>query len=616
MAQSWRLKTVEVDNTEKSTTSTPIIGASVIVSPKGPNTFTRFNKGDTQGVLDLFGYPTKDYPTIQDALDIVQKCTMYFASPYKNGTYGGVFVTKSMGTIPFNTGVSEKIISDYSAVSFTNQIGISDEATTTYTYNISYISKYNAESLKLFINGTEHTITITSDEGIETITDSGEGAILDSGCTLDTTTGLLTLVFTNALASGSTISIGYTMNMSDTYFVLFDKNMQEDDLQVMCTLSDDVEDAFEITVARWNPITLEYVEVPNSPFLVGLSDTSKDTYGDNIYIENIFGDNQQLFDAHVVTSIVNGFENDGGMVNLNGGSRGDTPSGADIATIYDQLKDTSKYQLKFCVDGTNQSEVISKYESLRINYQKRCRFVYCTADVSGEDIVESPTTYNFGITANRGMYQYCLNWGIHRDVYQGNDFKCSNMGLIAGRIVDALNNGTGCPAWIDENGVGGILGSSIVKLSKEGTSEDVLEELDNLNFNAVVNDYNYGPMIVGWRTRQVKKTIYSNIPQSSLADTIIELIENQVLPSRIGKLIDEATYSVVRSGIGNIMSTYSNFFEDYYVWCDSENNTPEMREKEQLVVTVGVSFKNYARTILLTFSCYKNGVDVKEEMTK
>ena len=616
MAQSWRLKTVEIDNTEKTTTSTPIVGATVIVSPKGANTFTRFNKGDTQGVLDMFGYPSKDYPTIQDALDIVSKCSMYIASPYKGGTYGGVFVTKSMGSIPFNTGVSTKIISDYSAVNFTNQIGISDGLTLTYTYKIDYIQKYNAESLKLFIDGTEHTISISTNENIETITDNGEGSILDEGCTLNKTTGDLTLVFSTGIPNGTTISIGYTMDMSDTYFVLFDKNMQEDDLQVMVSLSDDVEDAFEIVVARWNPINLEYVEVKNSPFLVGLSDKSKDTYGDNIYIENIFGDNQQLFDVHVVTSIVDGFTNDTSMVKLKGGSRGETPTGADVASIYDQLVDTSKYQSKFCVDGTNNSEVISKYEYLRINYQKRCRFVYCTADVDGATIVDNPNTYNFGITANRGMYQYCLNWGIHKDVYQGNDFKCSNMGLIAGRIVDALNNGTGCPAWIDENGVGGILGSSIVKLSKEGTSEDILEQLDNLNFNAVVNDYNYGAMIVGWRTRQVKKTVYSNIPQSSLADTIIEQIETQVLPSRIGKLIDESSYSVVRSGIGNIMSTYSNFFEDYYVWCDSENNTPEMRENEQLVVTVGVSFKNYARTILLTFSCYKNGVDVKEEMTK
>lgn len=616
MAQSWRIKTVEKDNTEKALTSTPIVGVTSIVSPKGPNVFTRFNRGDTQGIIDTFGYPSKEYPTIQDALDVITKCSIWIASPYKGGTYGGVFVTKSMGTIAFNQGVETKEINNYDEVNFTNQVGIGDSYTFEYSYNIDKIAKYNKESLKLFIDGVEHAISISTSDNIETITDSGEDAILNTGSTLNTENGTLTLNLISPLATGTTISIGYTMDMSDTYFVLFDKNMQSDDLRVKVELSSDVDDAFEITVERYNPVQLEYVEVANSPFIVGLSDTSKDNYGDNIYIENVFDDKQQLFDAHVVTSVLDGFENDKAFVNLNGGSRGATVDGADVANLYDQIKDTSKFQIKFCVDGTCYSDVVTKYESLRNSYQKRCRFLYPTIDVDGATIVESPTTYNYGVTANRGLYQYCLTWGTHRDIYQGNNFKCSNMGLIAGRLVDALNNGTGCPAWIDENGIGGILGSSITKLSQEVTPEDILEQLDNLNFNAVVNDFNYGPMIVGWRTRQVKKTVYSNIPQSSLADTIIELIVNQVLPSRIGKIIDESTYSVVRSGCNQILSAYSQFLEDYYVWCDGDNNTAEMRENEELVVTIGVSFKNYARTILFTFSSYRNGVDVKEEMMK
>lgn len=615
MAQSWRLKTVESENTQKTATSTPIIGATVVISPKGPKKFTKFNKGDTQGILNMFGYPTKDYPSIQDALDVVTKCTLYVASPYKNGTYGGVFVTKSLGTIPFNQGVSEKTITSYSAVNFINQIGISDGLTLSYVYTVNYVEKYNSESLKLFIDGVEHPISITTNENIETLSDTGEDSILDEGCTFDKSTGVLTLKFTTAPTNGNTISIGYTMNMSDTYFVLFDKNMQEDDLQVQITLSEDIENAFEIVVARYDPINLEYVEVENSPFIVGLSETSKDSYGDNIYIENIFGDNQQLFDAHVVTSIVDGFMNDDSMVNLNGGSRGETVDGADVANLYDQLIDTSKYQIKFCFDGTCSSEVVTKYETLRTSYQKRCRFLYPTLNVNGNTIVESPNTYNYGITSNRGMYQYCLTWGIHKDIYQGNDFLCTNIGLIAGTLVDAMNAGYGyANAWIPENGVGGLLGSSITKLSQEGTSEDILEQLDNLNFNAVVNDYNYGAMIVSWRTRQVKKTIFSNIPQSSLADNIIELIEKEVMPGRIGKLIDESSYSAVRSGVGNIMSAYSNFFEDYYVWCDGDNNTPEMREREELVITVGVVFKNIARTCLLQFNVFKTGVDVKVKL--
>jgi len=611
MAQSWRLKTVETDNTQKTATSTPIIGATVVISPKGPKKFVKFDKGDTQGILNTFGYPSKDYPSIQDALDVVTKCSMYVASPYKGGTYGGAFITKSMGTIPFNQGVETKTISNYAEINFTNQVGISDGLTLSYTYTVDYVEKYNSESLQLFIDGVEHPITITTNEDVETLSDNGEGAILDSGCTFNKSTGVLTLKFTTAPTNGQTISIGYTMNMSDTYFVLFDKNMQEDDLQIQVTASTDIEGAFEIVVARYDPINLEYVEVANSPFIVGLSETSKDTYGDNIYIENIFGDNQQLFDAHVVTSIVDGFMNDDAMVNLNGGSRGLEVDGADVASLYDQLVDTSRYQIKFCMDGTCSPEVVAKYETLRTSYQKRCRFVYPTQNVDGKTIVQSPNDYNYGVTANRGMYQYCLSWGIHRDLYQGNDFLCSNIGLICQQIVHTLEGGTGCPAWIPQGYDGGVLGSSITKLSHEGTSEDILEQLDNLNFNAVVNDYTYGPMIVGWRTRQVKKTIFSNIPQSSLADTIIELIEKEVMPGRIGKIIDEGSYSIVRSGVGNIMSAYSNFFEDYYVWCDSENNTPTTRENEELVLTVGVVFKNYARTVLLNFVTYKSGTDVE-----
>ena len=469
----------------------------------------------------------------------------------------------------------------------------------------------------MYLDGVEHTISISTSESIETITDSGDDAILTSGCTLDTSNGVLTLALLSPLASGTVISIGYEVDMSDTLFVLFDKNMQEDDLRIKVVESEEVADAFDISVERYDPINLEYSEVNNSPFTVGLSETSKNTYGDNIYIENVFGENQQLFKAHVVNSVYDDFVNDETFKTLSGGLRGDTPSGSDIANVYEQLKDTSKYQIKFCFDGTNESDVVTEYESLRNKYQKRCRFLYPTTDVDGATIVASPSTYNYGVTANRGMYQYCLTWGIHRDIYQGNDFKCSNMGLISGTLVDAMDAGYGyANAWIPENGVGGLLGSSITKLSQEVTPEDVLHELDDLNFNAVVNDYNYGPMIVGWRTRQVKKTVFSNIPQSSLADNLIELIEKQVLPSRIGKLIDESTYSVVRTGCNSIISAYQNFLEDYFVWCDNENNTAETKEREELIVTVGVVFKSIARTVLFTFSSYRNGTNLVEEMTK
>ena len=375
MAQSWRIKTVEVDRTDKTTTSTPIIGATVVVSPKGPKKFMRFNKGDIKGILDTFGYPSKNYPSIQDALDIVNKCTMYVASPYKGGAYGGVFVTKSLGTVPFNKGVTTKEIADYSSVEFANDVDVANGTTTSFTYTIPYISKYIGESLSILVDDVVHSITIATSEGVETITDADvESPIFDEGCSLNTSTGVLTLKTLTPLVSGTKLSITYDMNMSDTYFVLFDKDMQEDDIKVQVKLSEDVDDAFEISVFRFDPVELEYDEVARSPYLVGLSETSKDTYGDNIFIENIFGDDQTLFDAHVVNSEIDGFHDDTTAVPLAGGSRGDEVDGSDVASIYEQLVDVSKYQLKFCVDGTGKHEVVPQFENLRNNYQKHCRW--------------------------------------------------------------------------------------------------------------------------------------------------------------------------------------------------------------------------------------------------
>ena len=121
-------------------------------------------------------------------------------------------------------------------------------------------------------------------------------------------------------------------------------------------------------------------------------------------------------------------------------------------------------------------------------------------------------------------------------------------------------------------------------------------------------------MNCGFSILQVKKTIFSNIPQSSLADTVIELVENEVMPNRIGKLIDESSYSRARQGCNEIMSAYQQFFEDYYVWCDDKNNTPDSRNREQLIITIGVVFKNYAKTVLLNFITDRAGVNVKESL--
>lgn len=608
MSTSWRLTTRLTDKTEITSTESEIIGATVIKSYKGSKNFVFFNKGDVDGVIRTFGYPSKEYPSIQDALDIVTKSSVWIASPYKNGLYGGVFVTPS-GTISFVNGVSSKEIASYEEFPCEENAGIADGVVTSFETEFKYFSRIAKTSLKILVGDTDLEVTVDGDTG--NITE--ENDVLDTDKTNSFAGGKLTLNF--KIAPTQNISVQYTIDVSDSYFVLFDKNCQADDLMVKVTKSTEVDDAFEVALSMKDLTTGEYEELPSSPYVVGLTENSKDNMGTNIYIENIFGESQQYVTATVVNSVLESFTDDTVGVLFEGGDRGDEILGADIANTYSALQDTNKYQLMYAFDPTCSSEVITKFETLRNSYQKYCRFLYCTSNASASSIIATPATYSGGVTANRGMYCYCLTWGIHKDVYRGNDFLCSNMGLIAGRLVDVLDVGGGVPAWIDADGVGGILGSSITKLMQSAT-ETELQQLDKLCFNPVIMDNAFGAMIVSWKTRQVKETVFSYIGQSSLADTILNLVEKNVLPYRIAKLIDQTAYQAVRSGIGSICRRYEQWLEDYYVLCDDTNNTGETKNAQKLMISLGIIFKGYASRIYFNVTVYKNGVNIEEELKK
>jgi len=88
MSSSWRITTNFIDATERADTSVQIYGATAIVAPKGPKDWIFFEKGSTQQILNTFGYPSVDYPTIQDAIDFNLKTGMFISAPYKAGKYG------------------------------------------------------------------------------------------------------------------------------------------------------------------------------------------------------------------------------------------------------------------------------------------------------------------------------------------------------------------------------------------------------------------------------------------------------------------------------------------------------------------------------------------------
>jgi len=613
MSSSWRITTNFIDATERADTSVQIYGATAIVAPKGPKDWIFFEKGSTQQILNTFGYPSVDYPTIQDAIDFNLKTGMFISAPYKAGKYGGVFVTKE-GTIPFVSGFTTKSITDYSAIDCVYNAFITDGQNGNYTGTLPNIKYYNANSIGILINGVEESLTPETNTGDPNVFKY----VCDSGVILlNILTGEIYFSFTVIPAKGTSVDFTYTINLENLiYFILFERDQKKADLKVQITADEDNAGFFYIHVYRYNPIEKVYLELPESPYYFSLDPLGKDGFGNNVYVGNVFNpDNQLLFEPVMVDETFTTFVNDTAPVMVSGGNRGESITGVDLASVYEDLKDKNKYPVKIVFDGTAKPEVATKFENLRQSELKRVRFMLCTTNSPATSILASPNSFA-NETSDRGIYYYCLNWGIHKDIFMGKNFLCSNMGLIAGKMADVLIYGPGGnPAWIDENGKGGQLGSSIIKFMY-GATESQLQALDKARLNPVVYDKSYGPIIKSWRTRQTRLSDYAYIPQSSLADWIVDRIETEVLPLQLGKEIDDFHMTVVKNKSEQILQSVSQWLEEFYVLCDRSNNTEATRAQQKFILTIGVVFVGYTNTIEFNFINTPAGTSVEEVIKK
>lgn len=608
---NWRISTKFLDTTSSVQTTLPIFGATAIKASKGPEDFYFFNKGETQKILDTYGYPSSTYPGIQDAIDFNLKTGLFISAPYKTGKHGGVFITKE-GTIPFVSGTSSKTIADYSAIACETSVGTGTGSAVTFTKVIPNFDYYVHQSIDILVDGVSITVTASNadPEVLTTSPDVGDG-------TYNRTTGTLSFTFDSAPALGAVITTSYEMDIdSIVYATLYSHDQQADDLKVKVEKDTTTPGNFFMNVYRYVPTEKDYFEINGSPFYFSIDPLGKDGYGNNVYIETVFAEDEQvLFSSTVQEDTFDTFTNDTTSVALSGGLRGASIDGSDLATAYSPLTDKTKYPTKIIFDTTAEANVATKFEQLRTGDLNRVRFMLPTADLTPTEIIADPLTAANN-TTDRGIYYYCLTWEIHKDLYQGRNFNCSNMGLIAGKMADVLLLGPGgVPAWIDENGVGGQLGSSIVKFNKAATDSE-LQLLDQNRINPVVNDPLYGPMIKSWRTRQTRISDYAYIGQSSLADWIVDLIETQVLPFQLGKAIDDFHMNLVKSKTETILSSVQRWLNDSYVLCDRTNNTAETQQQQKFILTVGVQYTAYSNIIEFTFINTPQGVSVSEVVKK
>jgi len=602
---NWRIQTFFEDKSTVVKPTTSALGFTVIKAPKGTD-YMYFDVGQAGSIIDCCGYPAYSNG-VQDAIDYNKKAPLYVNAPSTNGKFGGVFVTKT-GTIPFYSGYSSWDTFDLKLIPQSMNAGTGDASKVLFNVTLTNFAKYNARSLTISINGTPDTLVFdTSVAGIETITGSLCTAVLTKS------TGALAITFTTAPAILAVVTVDYTININDDcYFVLRNYSKCVDDIAVK--VLGKTNGLFSIAVYKKDKNN-DFSEITNSPFEVSLNPKGTNANGKNIYVENVFKESKYLKALDTETAFST-FADDTALVNLAGGSRGDTVTNAVIASSYLALTDKNKYPVKVFFDGNADATIATAFETLRNGIFNRSRFILTTPDSTETELISGAATSRYNLS-NRGIYVYCLTWGTHVDSYYGNDFNCSNVGLIAGRHADSINKKHGGigPMWYDENEVGGQLGSAITSLNQSVT-EINSKALDTLRLNPVKWDISAGAMIVSDRTTLITDGDYSYIGPSGLADYIAFNIEKLVLPNQLGKLNDMFHRNSVKANAETILKTVSDLLYDYYVKCDEENNNSEILNAKKFVLTVGVQYTPQSEMIDFIFINSSIGVDIKEVVNK
>ena len=295
--ESWRITAREIDASNTVRPETNNIGAVVLVADKGPETPVKIERGNKNRILNMFGTPTSSKPQIYEALKYIEEAPCWISAPNRSGEYGGVYITKT-GTEPFSGGFTAKGSTDFDTIAVTETMGTGDGSTNTFTLTLDDYEHYNNQTIRIKVDGTDvvgQSVSNAATEIITTTPDIGNGTYVRA-------TGLVTFTFNSAPANAAVVSAYYTVDRSDdVYAILFNKNPQTDDLGVIVELTDSTNKLFEVSVAKKDSDG-NYALISGFPKTVSMTSGAKDGFGQNVFIEDVF-ENDDYVTAEVNTAL-------------------------------------------------------------------------------------------------------------------------------------------------------------------------------------------------------------------------------------------------------------------------------------------------------------------------
>jgi len=326
----------------------------------------------------------------------------------------------------------------------------------------------------------------------------------------------------------------------------------------------------------------------------------KNNFGKSLYIHDIFKNNPYIIPVINNDYVWSDPTFSPSIVNLTGGSRGDTPQTSHFNTAWDYFKKPNRYPVKNFMDVNGNSA--TKLKDLRDNYQYYSHCITCVP--LGNDS-ESAVTVRQGLGIDDDHLSLYTNWSQIEDPYNNSFAWISQIGSVGTKyammedVYDALS-----PAGDDEDGHGGILQIWKVIEMEEDYDDTALQELDDAQINPIIKDDAGIVKIYGDKTLKISLSDTSYVGTRRLYNLIIEKIIKNILRRQEFKNNDDFHRLKARSMADDYMRPIASrqFLRDYYVQCDTNNNDDTVLEQRKFILDVYVKVTPNSQFVQLRFT--------------
>jgi len=392
----------------------------------------------------------------------------------------------------------------------------------------------------------------------------------------------------------------FTFSASTQYFVLYSKIPSTSDFLRTSVSYNSLKDAFNIILYILRDGAYEVYD----EYTVSITEGATGDFGSNIYIEDVFAENDLIGvivndTAGVAGDTSNEFV-DSTEVDFTGSAKSISMSTL-LTTAWAYFQSSRKYPVTIFMDTTADSSIPAIFNTMRNTYQTRSFYIMPLPLTEGSSAaISTKAGYS---SNNRGIAYY---WNQAKVQYGTKKFWTSLIGPIGVRhalMVDVFNGLA--PSWINEGNHGGQLGSIGVLEMKFDPTQTELEALDDVNINPLVFDPNFGVMITSQKTAKTPGFISddSYIGHSRLFDVIIANIQTQILVPQITKLNDELHRRQAALLGGSFLQSIvdKGLLSSYKVVCDTSNNTGAVLSRREFVYTVEVRVTPFSESVQFNF---------------